>query len=189
MFCVTIVDLLSFVRRKPGKRIISRLREARMNADFANIEGMFKTNTDIVKKAIAEVPAERWFLRPGDNSNHLMWVAGHLVWSRGLVLRWLGVEWMSPRQSLFERGAKLTTPDRYPAVEEILAAWDDVSVKLLASLRAAGGDFLGRPAPKGPPSLDGKISGLVAFLAFHETYHVGQLSYLRKWLGYGQSVG
>jgi len=29
----------------------------------------------------------------------------------------------------------------------------------------------------------------VAFLAFHETYHVGQVSYLRKWLGYGQSVG
>ena len=49
--------------------------------------------------------------------------------------------------------------------------------------------MLAKPAPKGPPSFDGKISGLVAFLAFHEAYHVGQVTYLRKWLGYGQSVG
>lgn len=25
--------------------------------------------------------------------------------------------------------------------------------------------------------------------SFHETFHVGQMSYLRKWLGYGQAVG
>ena len=26
-------------------------------------------------------------------------------------------------------------------------------------------------------------------IADHETYHVGQVAYLREWLGYGQSVG
>jgi hypothetical protein len=44
-------------------------------------------------------------------------------------------------------------------------------------------------AKAGPPSFDGKVSGLVAFLAFHETYHVGQVSYLKKWLGCVQTVG
>lgn len=39
-----------------------------MDKDFANIEGMFKTNTDIVKKALDEVPPERWFIKPGDDS-------------------------------------------------------------------------------------------------------------------------
>jgi hypothetical protein len=51
----------------------------RMDNDFANIEGMFKTNTDIVKKALDEVPPERWFIKPGDDSNHLMWMAD--IWS------------------------------------------------------------------------------------------------------------
>lgn len=83
----------------------------------------------------------------------------------------------------------MAAPDQYPVVEEVRGAWDDVSGKLLASLADASADALARPAPTGPPSFDGKISGLVAFLAFHETYHVGQVSYLRKWLGYGQSVG
>jgi hypothetical protein len=160
-----------------------------METDFANIEGMFKTNTDIVKKAIDGILPEKWFLRPGDDSNHLMWVAGHLVVHRGAVLKSLGAEWETSWSSLFTRGAKLTAQEQYPAIEEIRCAWDEVSGRLVSSLAGASADALARPAPKGPPSFDGKISGLVAFLAFHETYHVGQVSYLRKWLGYGQSVG
>lgn len=160
-----------------------------METDFANIEGMFKTNTDIVQKAIDGILPEKWFLRPGDDSNHLMWVAGHLVVHRGAVLKSLGADWETSWSSLFKRGANLAAQDQYPAAEEIRSAWDDVSAKLLASLAGAPADVLAKPAPKGPPSFDGKISGLVAFLAFHETYHVGQVSYLRKWLGYGQSVG
>ena len=160
-----------------------------MDTDFANIEGMFKTNTDIVKKAFDGILPERWFLRPGDDSNHLMWVAGHLVVHRGAVLKSLGAEWETSWSALFTRGAKLATPEQYPEVDEIRSAWDDVSEKLLTSFAGASADMLAKPAPKGPPSFDGKISGLVAFLAFHEAYHVGQVTYLRKWLGYGQSVG
>lgn len=160
-----------------------------MNTDFANIAGMFKTNTGIVKKAVEEISREHWFRRPGDDSNHLMWVAGHLIVSRQGVLKSLDTEWSFPWSSLFSRGAKLTTPEQYPGVEEIRNAWEDVSNRLLASLSSASAEVLAKPAPQGPPTFDGKISGLVAFLAFHETYHVGQVSYLRKWLGYGQSVG
>jgi len=147
-----------------------------METDFVNIKGMFETNTDIVKKAIEGVSPEQWFLRPGDDSNHLMWVAGHLVVSRGAVLKSLGTEWAVPWSSLFTRGAKLAVHGQYPAVEEIRSAWDEVSAKLLASLASAPANVLAKPAPKGPPSFDGKVSGLVAFLAFHETYHVGQVS-------------
>jgi hypothetical protein len=42
---------------------------------------------------------------------------------------------------------------------------------------------------KGPPSSDGKESGIVDFLAIHETYHIGQASYLRGWLGHKGLMG
>jgi len=160
-----------------------------METDLANIEGMFKTNTDIIKKAIEGIAPEKWFLKPGNDSNHLMWIAGHLVVSRGAALKSLGGEWVVPWSSLYTRGAKLEAPEQYPEIEVIRNGWDDVSAKLLTVLPHATADLLERPAPKGPPSFDGKIRGLVAFLAFHETYHVGQVTYLKKWLGYGQSVG
>ena len=160
-----------------------------METDFANVSGMFKANTNIVNKSISEFSPEHWFLRPGEDSNHLMWVVGHLVWSRGNVLKSLNEPWNIPSPSLFERGAGLATQDEYPTIAEIRQAWDEVSSKLSGKLVEVSAEKLSQPAPKGPPSFDGKISGLVAFLAFHETYHVGQISYLKKWLGYGQSVG
>jgi uncharacterized damage-inducible protein DinB len=79
--------------------------------------------------------------------------------------------------------------EEYPSVSDIQKAWSYVSTRLLDRLLNAPTELLVKTAPQGPPSFDGKLSGLVAFLAFHETYHVGQISYLRKWLGYGQSVG
>jgi hypothetical protein len=188
-----IVDLSSLIRRNVETEGFSQtdlgVKEVYMDTNFSNIEGMFKMNTDIVTKGIAGILPEQWFLKPGVDSNHLMWVSGHLIVSRGSVLRSLGAEWAAPWSSLFGRGTKLVAPEEYPEVEEVRRAWDDVSGKLLASFVDSTAAVLAKPAPKGPPSFDGKISGLVAFLAFHETYHVGQVSYLRKWLGYGQSVG
>ena len=72
-----------------------------MESEFTNVKGMFKINTDIVNKAIADVAADDWFRKPGDDSNHLMWVMGHLIVHRGRTLKLLGQEWDSSWASLF----------------------------------------------------------------------------------------
>ena len=160
-----------------------------MESNLANVAGMFKINTDIVNKAIADVGVDDWFRKPGDDSNHLMWVLGHLVVHRGRTLKTLGVAWDSSWATLFTRGAQRVADDEYPSVEEMRTAWNQVSDELSAALRQSSADVLAKEAPAGPPSFDGRTSGTVAFFAFHDTYHTGQISYLKKWLGYGQSVG
>lgn len=159
-----------------------------MSTDFLNIAGIFKTNTGLFKKTTDGVPREKLWARPGDDSNPMLWIAGHLVVHRAKVLRLLGEEWSAPWEALFARGAKLADAGQYPVMEEIVKAWDDVSGRLAPSLTAASDEALGVPVSKGI-TLDGKISGQIAFLALHETYHVGQMAYLRKWLGCGQAVG
>ena len=39
------------------------------------------------------------------------------------------------------------------------------------------------PAPQWLRSQDGTLLGGLAFAAMHEAYHVGQMGFLRKWLG------
>ena len=160
-----------------------------MENDFANIQGMFKFNTDIVNKAIADVDPEHWFKNPGADSNHLMWLMGHLVVHRGHTLKMLGVDYENQWATLFARGTDRLADAEYPTIEAMRDAWQDVSAQLAAALQQPPADALAKEAPKGPPTFDGKLSGTVAFFAFHDTYHVGQVSYLRKWLGYGQTVG
>ena len=160
-----------------------------METNFSHVAGMFKFNTDIINKAIADVSPEHWFKKPGDDSNHLMFVLGHLVVHRGHTLKTLGVDFDNPWAELFARGVERVADAEYPSIDEMRVAWNQVSDKLSATLKQPNADVLAQDAPKGPPSFDGKIAGTVAFFAFHDTYHVGQVSYLRKWLGYGQTVG
>jgi len=160
-----------------------------METDFKNISGMFRANTDIISKAIADVRPEDWFRSPGDDSNHLMWLLGHVVVHRRQVLKTLGREWDSSWASLFARGTQRLNDAEYPTIDEMRTAWEQISEQLKAALREAPADVLANPAPEGPPSFDKKVSGTVAFFAFHDTYHTGQVSFLRKWLGYGQTIG
>lgn len=60
---------------------------------------------------------------------------------------------------------------------------------LNGALANASADALAQPAGQGPPSADGKVSGIINFLAIHETYHVGQAAYLRCWLGHKGLMG
>ena len=160
-----------------------------MDTDFKNISGMFRANTDIINKAIADVRPEDWFRKPGDDSNHMMWLLGHVIVHRGHVLKTLGGQWETAWAPLFARGAQRGDDAEYPSVDEMLAAWKQISAQLKTALRDAPEDVFTKPAPEGPPSFDNKLSGTVAFFAFHDTYHTGQLSFLRKWLGYGQTIG
>ena len=157
-----------------------------MEADLLYVDGMFKTNTGLVAKALEGIPVDQWLSKPGDRSNHLLWIMGHLVWSRGNVLRALGSSYSLTWAKHFARGT--TVNDQlYPQVEEVRGAWSDVSERLAAALAEVSAEQLAKPHDK--PTFDGKLGGFIAFLAFHETYHVGQVSYLRKWLGHGQAVG
>ena len=159
-----------------------------MNTDFLNIAGIFRINTDLFKKTIQGIPSARLLARPADDSNHLLWIAGHVVVHRARVLKLLGQEWSAPWEQLFVRGAKLTDDGQYPRIDELLPIWDQVSGHLAISLADASPEALAAPVSKGM-TLDGKISGQISFLALHESYHVGQMAYLRKWLGFGQAVG
>lgn len=160
-----------------------------MASDLTYLESMFKANTTIVSKAIADVPTDDWFRKPGDDSNHLMWVVGHLIVHRGHALKLMGHQWDASWAPLFARGAERVADNEYPSSEEMKTAWQQVSVDLEAAMGNPPDDLLANDSPAGFPSFDGKVSGNVAVLAFHDAYHAGQVSYLRKWLGYGQTVG
>jgi DinB family protein len=162
-----------------------------MNADFLNVTVMYNTNTNLFKRAVQGIPPERWFEQPGKDSNPLVWVAGHLVISRALALKTLGSEWSAPWEKLFDRGAKLVAPEQYPGVESIVNAWEEVSGKLSTALSGVSCETLARPISDAlpVPAFRATVGGKIALLAFHETYHIGQAAFLRKWLGYGQVVG
>lgn len=149
----------------------------------------FRFNTGFLEKTVADLSPEEWLKRPSENANHVAWIAGHLVASRKGLLGRLGRQWDQPWLRLFARGAKIEAETVYPSAETLLNAWRESAAELNSALENVSEDLLAQPVTQGPPSADGKQSGVVNFMAIHETYHIGQVSYLRSWLGHKGLMG
>jgi uncharacterized damage-inducible protein DinB len=149
----------------------------------------YRFNSDFLVKMVSDLSPEEWLRRPDEKCNHIAWVVGHVVWTRKALLTRLGTEWSQPWLGMFARGGKCEDGAAYPSPETLLDAWRDVSGVLAGTLDKVSEEALAQPATSGPPSADGKVSGIVNFLAIHETYHIGQASYLRSWLGHKGLMG
>ncbi|MGA2906305.1 MAG: DinB family protein [Terracidiphilus sp.] len=149
----------------------------------------YRFNSRFLKQTVSDLSPEEWLKRPGDNVNHIAWIVGHMAFSRGRLLHFMGTEMTQPGLEGFGRGKKLMEDSAYPSAEFLVGAWSEAGHALAAAFENVPEDLLLQPAPAGPPSLDGKVSGIVNFMAIHETYHLGQASYLRSWLGHKGLMG
>ncbi len=158
----------------------------------AVIEGAaqnYRFNDKLLFDSVKDLSEEEWHKRPNDCTNHVAWIVGHVIWARKALLGRLGTDWSTPWLGAFARGQKLDESTGYPSQQTIMDAWTEVSGVLASALENASEEVLGKPATQGPPSADGKVSGIVNFLAIHETYHLGQVAYLRCWLGHKGVMG
>jgi uncharacterized damage-inducible protein DinB len=144
----------------------------------------FSLNSSFLKQGLAGLTDEDWLKRPSDQANHILWIVGHITWSRAMVLARLGDKWTLPWMQLYGRGTKCVDCPEAPSPRSVMDAWEESCSRLKQAMESATEELLDTPAARpGPPSADGKLSGIVNFMALHETYHIGQAAYVRSCLG------
>ena len=146
-------------------------------------------STNLVERALAGLDQEALLKRAGGDSSPMLWILGHVINGRSLLLNLAGTEHKLPWEDLFSRGSAVGGPSTYPALEELLGAWRETTASLLARLEQLTDEELSAETPRSFPVPDKTLRGAINFLAYHEAYHVGQMAYVRKWLGQGQVVG
>jgi len=150
---------------------------------------IYKRNQDFIAKAISGLAGEQWTVRPQGSCNSALWLLGHIVWARSRALKLVGFTWEKPWLDLFARGTKPSDAIKYPAVDEVLDAWQDLCSTLPATLEEIPSETLAKPVQQPSPSFDGTVGGMVSFLAMHESYHVGQFVYARRLSGGSGVIG
>ena len=158
-------------------------------AVIASAAQNYEFNSGFLVKLVSDLAPEEWLKRPDGKCNHIAWITGHILWTRKALLGRLGAEWSQPWLSLFGRGTKCENDAAYPSPDAMVGAWRDASGLINETLANASEEFLAQTYTKGPPSTDGKESGVVTFLAIHETYHIGPISYVRSMLGHKGLMG
>ncbi len=121
---------------------------------------------------------------PGGNS--LNWVLGHLLYHRNVVMKLLSQPpvWDPEKAARYARGSAPLGPDDHPeTLESIRAELDRSQAPLVEALRSCTEEELAAPGGKGDPLIQGLLQ-----LGFHEGYHGGQISMLRRFLGHAGAI-
>lgn len=153
------------------------------------IAAIFRVNDDLIAKALDGLNAAELGQRLTDKNNPMLWIAGHVAEARALLLRILGERIDTPWGELFGRGAALQVAGRYPSVEEISQVMQEINHKLHARLEALDDERLAEPAKGTELSCVKTLADQIALFSMHDSYHVGQMAFVRKGLGYPRIVG
>jgi len=154
-----------------------------MHPSIETVGQLYQTTDGLYQKALTGLDPDMALRRPGEQSNSVAWIAGHLAWTRSRLCGLLGVPVEFPWSDVFARGARPPEPEELPSLEEVRQAWQTISARLMTRLDELTEAELAAPAARPMPIADRSLRGSIVFLAYHEGYHIGQLSFLRKWMG------
>jgi uncharacterized damage-inducible protein DinB len=150
---------------------------------------IFKLNNEMVTRTLAGLTDEECWKQPGDGGNPILWLVGHLTISRVTLLKKLGAGYDHGLGPLFDRGAVRGDTSLYPTRQVIEAAWQGTRARMRDGFAQLTDDALSAtPGGRAFPGVTDNAS-LIAFMAFHESYHVGQMGYLRRMLGHSGVAG
>jgi hypothetical protein len=160
-----------------------------MNVVLENIIGSLKLSSILLKQSVKDMKPEDIIVRPNDKANSVQFIVGHIVVSRYNMCQLLGDTNEHSFGKLFDRGEEINKSAEYPVINELKNEWDKVTSKLTDILNNVTDEKLSEKSPIDFPFPDKTLLGGIAFLTYHETYHIGQLAYNRRILGYDKLVG
>ncbi|HVM90123.1 MAG TPA: DinB family protein [Puia sp.] len=150
----------------------------------------FALHSRLFNNVLESVQESQAAKRLGDAVNHLQWIAGHLTNTRYNYAQMLGLDKKFPYRDLYVDPAAPPPGNRaidvfieYPALDEILKCWNDYAPSFAEAISKLPHVQLETEMPFSTPIGDKTVLGFLGFLASHESYHIGQMSIIRKYLG------
>lgn len=143
---------------------------------------------DKTVELLKSVPDDKWLHQPFAGANHAMWIAGHLAHGDDVF-----VTSLKPAESrLPEIWGKLFGPKSkpagdaalYPSVEEMMNHLAHTRETLATWFNSLSDAQLRSPLPEGFTKFATSFAALMGTLAWHEGLHTGQLTVVRKSLGF-----
>jgi hypothetical protein len=161
------------------------------SAVAAPMATIFAINDAFVFRALEGLTQEELWTAPTQRNNALLWIAGHVVHTRATLLQLLGEPAETGWGPIFDRGAPAASPadvSRYPSRGDIERVMREITPRLHAKLASLDDAYLAGPARLQVPGTK-TVADEIAFFALHDSYHVGQLAYVRTGLGYPGLAG
>lgn len=144
------------------------------------IRGTFESNHALAERLSADITEMEALAKPGFGANSMNWILGHIVNARAEALAQLDTAftWEVDESGLYRTGASPLIPGSERPLLYLLKRLQEAQALLDGALQAAPDEYL-----RGVVETrfgDRPRWEHLAGLAWHETYHVGQLELLRQ---------
>jgi uncharacterized damage-inducible protein DinB len=141
----------------------------------------------VLERNLGGVSHQESLVCPQKGGNCLNWVLGHLTRTRNGALRLLGQKPLFPKEEFNaydDNGGVPFDPSTAIPFDELKRRYKALQEPLVKALDGMTIQAMDQPAPMSPTGNPNETVGsLLAALAFHEAYHVGQTGMLRRVVG------
>ncbi|MEM9378326.1 MAG: DinB family protein [Planctomycetota bacterium] len=152
-----------------------------MASALERVAKRFDFNGKLLQVAIEGFPDDAWSYTPDGGGNTAHWILGHLVIARRGALRMSGVDVApEPWEEAFARDAKPEGTEGFPPITDLAAAFHAAGSALADHIASMDDETASAPAPRSFPDGSDTIGGVLDFMQFHETYHLGQIGLIRR---------
>ena len=153
-----------------------------MRKELAHTAIILNLNERLFINSLAGVTDEQAKQRLSNHNNPLNWIATHTAWARYNIAAMLGKPGNNPYNGMFENFKPFDESMKFDSLEKIKEEWKKASALIREGLASATDEHLAADAPFKNPGGDSTLGGTIAFLAQHESYDIGQLALLKKYL-------
>ena len=153
-----------------------------MHPSVTPLAAIFRLNTELVGNCLDGLDDTQAGQRPTPDTNSVAFLLAHLVETRHYLAAILRAPLESNLPESFRTARSLDQAGTLPLLTDLIAGWERISAHLAVVIERLDTAQLAEAGPNLPGS-DGTVSGGLAFLAQHESYHLGQIALLRRQFG------
>lgn len=154
-----------------------------MESQVAPLHAILELNTDLLLNCLDGLSDDEARQRLAGGGNTLAFLAAHLTDTRHFLAQRLEHPLANPLSRYLAQASSIEDILEWPTLAEQRGWWRAVSRHLLDVLSARTAEELRRPNVHRFPMEDSTELGLIAFLVQHDSYHIGQMGFLRRQLG------
>lgn len=147
------------------------------------LHAILELNTDLLLNCLDGLTDEEAQRRLSGGGNSVAFLAAHLTDTRHFLARRLGHPLANPLSRYLAEASSIDQVVEWPTLEEQGEWWGMVSRHLCDVIAARTAEQLRRPDVHRFPVGDTTELGMIAFLVQHDSYHLGQVAFLRRQLG------
>jgi uncharacterized damage-inducible protein DinB len=154
-----------------------------MQSSVKPLETILILNTRLIKNAVDEIDDELSEKRVSQDTNSIKFLLCHIVDARYFLAKIIGINDVCPFKDIFDKVQTIEEFNQYPPIQNLMSSFEDISSKILTKFNILDNDVVSKQLTDKFPIEDRTVLGGITFLLEHESYHLGQIGFIRKYFG------